>query len=136
MSKKWTVGAPIQAPLDGLETLLKKNGFTADQVTQVVVRVAADEATIVDNREIPDICLQHMIAVMLADKTVSFKSAHDVARMKDPAVLKQRAKVQLVHDPELERFMPKRVGIVEVTLHDGKHFSERVEAVRGTTDKP
>jgi 2-methylcitrate dehydratase PrpD len=134
--KKWTVGAPIQAPLDALETLLKKNGFTADQVKQVVVRVASDEATIVDNREIPDICLQHMIAVMLADKTVTFKSAHDVARMKDPAALKQRAKVQLVHDPELERLMPKRVGIVEVTLNDGKHFSERVEAVRGTADNP
>lgn len=33
--KKWTVGAPIQAPLDALENLIKKNGFTADQVKQV-----------------------------------------------------------------------------------------------------
>ena len=55
---------------------------------QVVVRVATDEATIVNNREIPDINLQHLVAVMLLDKTVSFKSAHDVARMKDPAVLR------------------------------------------------
>src|SRR6266852_872869 len=75
--KKWTVGAPIQAPLDALETLLKRNRFEPEQVRQVTVRVAADEATIVDNREIPDICLQHLIAVMLVDKTVSFKSAHE-----------------------------------------------------------
>ena len=27
---------------------------------------------------------------MLLDKTVSFKAAHDVARMKDPAVLRER----------------------------------------------
>ena len=46
----------------------------------------------------PDICLQHMVAVMLLDKTASFKAAHDKARMKDPAVLRQRAKVQLVPD--------------------------------------
>ena len=134
--KKWTVGAPIQAPLDAMENLLSKNHFEADQVKQVTVRVAADEATIVDNREIPDICLQHLVAVMVADKTVTFKSAHDLARMKDPAVLKQRAKVKLVHDEELERLMPKRVAVVEVALADGKVLSERVEAVRGTADNP
>ena len=38
--KKWTVGAPIQAPLDALEILLKRRPFTADDVQQVTVRVA------------------------------------------------------------------------------------------------
>lgn len=134
--KKWTVGAPIQAPLDALLNLIQKNHFTADQVEKVVVRVAADEAGIVDNREIPDISLQHMIAVMLVDGTVSFKSAHDIPRMKDPAILRQRAKVQLVRDDELEKLMPKRVAIVEVTLSGGKTLSERVETVRGTAGNP
>jgi len=134
--KKWTVGAPIQAPLDAMENILKRTPFAADQVKQVTVRVAADEATIVDNRTIPDICLQHLIAVMVVDKNVTFKTAHDVARMKDPAVLAQRAKVNLVHDEALERLMPKRVAIVEVTLNDGKVLTDRVEAVRGTADNP
>ena len=134
--KKWTVGAPIQAPLDALENLIKKNRFLPDQVKQIVVRVATNEAKIVDNREIPDICMQHLIAVMLIDKTVSFKSAHEIARMKDPAILQQRAKVQLVGTEELERRMPTRVGEVEVTLNDGKSFTERVEAVRGTSENP
>jgi 2-methylcitrate dehydratase PrpD len=134
--KKWTVGAPIQAPLDALDTLLKRHRFEPEQVKQIIVRVAADEATIVDNREIPDICLQHMVAVMLVDKTVSFKSAHDMARMQDPAVLRQRAKIQLVHDEELERLMPRREAIVEVTLVDGAHFSERVGTVRCTVENP
>ncbi len=70
--KKWTVGSPIQAPLDALEILLKRYKFQPDQVKQIVVRAATNEAKIVDNREIPDICLQHMIAVMLIDKTASF----------------------------------------------------------------
>ena len=134
--KKWTVGAPIQAPLDALETLLKRRRFDGALVKQVTVRVAAAEATIVDNREIPDICLQHLIAVMLVDKTVSFKSAHDEARMRDPAVLSQRAKVQLVHDQELERLMPRREAVVEVTLTDGQTVSERVGNVRGTAENP
>jgi 2-methylcitrate dehydratase PrpD len=134
--KKWTVGSPIQAPLDALEILQKQYRFGLDQVQQVTVRVAADEARVVDNREIPDICLQHMVAVMLIDGTVSFRSAHDVARMKDPAVLKQRAKVQLVHDQELQRLMPRREAVVEVTLTGGRRFSERVGNVRGTVENP
>jgi 2-methylcitrate dehydratase PrpD len=134
--KKWTVGSPIQAPLDALESLMKKNRFQADQVKQIIVRVATNEAKVVDNREIPDICMQHMLAVMLIDTTASFKSAHDLARMKDPEILRQRAKVQLVGDQELERLMPRRVGMVEVTLNNGMRFSERVDNVRGTAENP
>jgi 2-methylcitrate dehydratase PrpD len=134
--KKWTVGSPIQAPLDALEILLKRHKFQPDQVKQIVVRAATNEAKIVNNREIPDICMQHMIAVMLIDKTASFKSAHDVARMKYPEILRQRAKVQLLGDEELERLMPLRVGIVEVTLNDGMRVTERVDNVRGTMENP
>jgi 2-methylcitrate dehydratase PrpD len=134
--KKWTVGSPIQAPLDALEILLKQYRFQPDQVKQIVVRTATNEAKVVDNREIPDICLQHMIAVMLIDRTASFKSAHDTARMKDPQILKQRAKVQLVGDEALEKLMPQRVGIVEVTLNDGMRYVERVDKVRGTFENP
>ena len=93
--------------------------FDPDQVQSVTVRVATSEAALVNNREMPDICMQHMIAVMLLDKTASFKAAHDKARMQDPAILKQRAKVQLIPDAELERHLPAREAIVEVTLADG-----------------
>ena len=51
-------------------------------------------------------------------------------------MLRQRAKVQLVGDEELERLMPTRVGIVEVTLNDGMRFTERVDNVRGTIENP
>src|SRR5262245_2742392 len=134
--KKWTTGSPIQAVLDALVNLQKRNPFAADDVKQVLVRVATNKAAIVNNREIPDISLQHLVAVMLIDKTVSFKSAHDVARMKDPIVLRHRAKVQLIPDEELERRMPRREAIVDVTLNNGMKLTEHVEAVRGTFDNP
>jgi 2-methylcitrate dehydratase PrpD len=134
--KKWTVGSPIQAPLDALELILTQRHLDPDQVQSVTVRVASSEAALVTNREMPDICMQHMIAIMLLDKTASFKAAHDKARMQDPAVLKQRAKVQLVPDAELERHLPAREAIVEVTLTDGSRFTETVKAVRGTAENP
>jgi 2-methylcitrate dehydratase PrpD len=134
--KKWTVGSPIQAPLDALEAMRKKHPFEADQVSRVIVRAATSEAGLVDNRDMPDICMQHMIAVMLLDKTATFASAHDKPRMQDPAILRQRAKVTLVRDAELEKLLPKRVAIVEVTLTDGTMLTERVDAVRGTAQNP
>jgi 2-methylcitrate dehydratase PrpD len=134
--KKWTTGGPIQSPLDALENLQKRHPFSADQVKQVVVRAATSAAFTVNNREMPDICLQHLVAVMLLDKTVTFRAAHDIARMKDQAVLRERAKVQLVADEELEKLIPLRVAIVEITLNNGTVLSERVEAVRGTPENP
>jgi 2-methylcitrate dehydratase PrpD len=134
--KKWTTGGPIQAPLDALDNLQKRKPFQADQVKQVVVRVATSAGYTVNNRDMPDICLQHLVAVMLLDKTVTFHAAHDKPRMQDPAVLRERAKVQLIPDEELEKLIPVRVAMVEVTLLDGTRLSERVEHVRGTPENP
>lgn len=134
--KKWTTGGPIQAPLDALQKLLQRHPFQANQVKQVLVRVATSAGYTVNNRDMPDICLQHLVAVMLLDHTVSFRAAHDKARMEDASVLQERVKVNLVPDEELEKLIPLRVAIVEVTLHDGTHLSERVEHVRGTPENP
>jgi 2-methylcitrate dehydratase PrpD len=134
--KKWTVGSPIQGPLDALYAIRSRQAFEAGQVKRVTVRLAPSVAEVVDNRDIPDICLQHMIAVMLLDKTASFHAAHDKPRMQDGAVLKQRAKVNLVRDEDLAKLLPVRVAVVEVELDDGSRLSERVTAVRGTPRNP
>lgn len=134
--KKWTVGTPIQAPLDAIESIRRRRPFEADDVKSVVVRLAPVVGTVVDNRDIPDICLQHMVAVMLIDKTASFHAAHDKARMQDAEVLRQRAKVTYLPDPALDRYLPVRVAAVEITLTDGTRLSDQVEAVRGTVRNP
>jgi 2-methylcitrate dehydratase PrpD len=134
--KKWTVGSPIQAPLDALASFFKQRSFSADDVSKVVVRIASDEANTVSNRDMPDICMQHMVAIMLIDKTVTFRSVHDRARMKDPAVLRQRAKVDVVADPRIDARRPRREAIVELTFADGTQLSEWVRDVRGTADNP
>jgi 2-methylcitrate dehydratase PrpD len=134
--KKWTVGSPIQGPLDALELIRAKKDFSASDVEKVKVFLEPATARVVNNREIPDICLQHMVAIMLIDKTASFKAAHDVERMKNATVLTQRAKVELIPDENLKQFMPVRVAIVEVQLKDGTVLTERVDAVRGTPRNP
>ena len=134
--KRWTIGMPIQAPADALLNIRKAHPFTPDQVKEIAVRLAPQEGAIVDGRVLPDISLQHLMAVMLLDGTISFKSAHDIPRMQDAAILKQREKVKLVPDEELGKLMPHRQSIVEVTLTDGQVFREHVDSVRGTVSNP
>jgi 2-methylcitrate dehydratase PrpD len=134
--KKWTVGTPIQAPLDAIDNIRRQRPFEADDVKAVSVRLAPSVGAVVDNRDIPDICLQHMVAVMLIDKTASFHAAHDKPRMQDQMVLRQRSKVRYVPDASLAPLLPARVAVVEITLNDGTQMSERVEAVRGTVRNP
>ena len=134
--KKWTVGSPIQAVLDALEVLLHDHPIKPVDVEKIVVRIGSGEAHIVDNRDMPDISLQHMVAVMITDGTVTFRSAHDQARMQDSAIQSIRSRVQLVYDDELQRLYPARVAVVEITTTHGKSYRQRVDAVRGSAENP
>jgi 2-methylcitrate dehydratase PrpD len=77
-----------------------------------------------------------MVAIMLLDKTVTFRSVHDRERMKDPTVLRQRAKVEVIADPRIDARRPRREANVELTLKDGTQLNEWVRDVRGTTENP
>ena len=134
--KRWSVGSPIQAPLDALLDLMRTHGINAPDVAQVVVRVAHSGANTVNNRNMPDICMQHLCAVMLLDGIVTFESTHDEKRMKDRRVLKLRRCIELYGDDDLTRAMPSRQGIVELKLKDGREFRSHIEAVRGTAQNP
>ena len=91
--KRWTVGSPIQAPLDAMEALLNKQPIDPDRVQEILVRSAPE--SVVDNSDPPDINIQHALSIMLIDRTVTFRSIHDLARMQDPRVLRLRARVRL-----------------------------------------
>src|SRR5437899_4860157 len=128
--KRWSVGSPIQAPLDALDLLLREQRFSPADVERLVVRVAHQGANTTNNRAMPDICMQHLCAVMVLDGTVSFKAAHDDKRMRDRRVLALREKIELSGDDELTRAMPSRQGIVEIVLRNGTTLRRHVSAVR------
>jgi len=134
--KRWSVGSPIQAPLDSLRDLMRQYQVKADDVERLVVRVARQGANTVDNRDMPDICMQHMCAVMLIDGVVSFASSHDEQRMGDRKVLALRRRIELRGDDALSAAMPSRQGIVEVSLRDGRRLTSHTRAVRGTAENP
>ena len=84
----------------------------------------------------PDICMQHMCAVMLLDGTVTFISSHDEKRMRNRKVLALRQRIELYGDDAMTKAMPSRQSIIELTLRDGRQLRHHTKAVRGTSDNP
>ena len=134
--KTFSVGYPIQAPLDAFLTLRRQHGLTVSNVERIVARLPADGAGIVDNRAMPDVNLQYVIAVALVDGTVSFADSHSHERMKDPRVLMVKQRVQLVADRALMDPEAPRSGRVEVTLRDGRTVSHFTRHAPGTKENP
>jgi 2-methylcitrate dehydratase PrpD len=134
--KVFSVGYPIQAPLDAVLTLRRENGLTPANVQRIVVKLPPDAAGIVDNREMPDVNVQYCIAVALIDGTVSFEDSHSRGRMADPEVLRLKQRVQLVADPTLRDPAAPRGGLVEVTTVDGRTVSHYTKFPPGTKENP
>ena len=134
--KPYSVGYPIQAPLDAFLTLVREHGLNENNVESIVVRIPEDGARIVNNRSMPDINCQHIIAVALVDGGVSFEDSHSYERMADPKVRAAKERVQLIADRELMDPAAPRSGRVEVKLRDGRTVSHFTRHAPGTKENP
>src|SRR5262249_47366331 len=79
--KRWSVGGPIQGPMHVLYELIRGHGIKAADVERVVVGLPQEMLEIVNEREMPDISLQHLLSIMLVDGTMTFAAAHDFKRV-------------------------------------------------------
>jgi 2-methylcitrate dehydratase PrpD len=134
--KTYSVGYPIQAPLDAFLTLRRQNNLTPDNVQHVLVRLPADGAGIVNNNAMPDVNLQHLIAVALQKGAVSFEDSHSRPLMQDRALQDLRKRVELVGDKALQTEEAPRAGFVEVTLKDGRKVNHFTKYPPGTKESP
>lgn len=132
--KKWCVGSPVQAALDCIEALLPDMPATAD-IDTIRIRIRADEAYVVNNRDMPNICLQHLIALYVVDRRLDFASVHDVTRMDQPEIRAVRQRIELVPSQELLA-AGGRQAIVDIVCKDGRALHKHVRHVRGTWGDP
>jgi 2-methylcitrate dehydratase PrpD len=134
--KLYSVGYPIQAPLDAFLTLLREHKLTVDNVERIVARLPEDGARVVNNRSMPDVNCQHIIALALVDGAVSFEDSHSYERMADARVRAVKERVQLIPDRALMDPAARRSGHVEVTLRDGRTVSHFTRHPPGTMENP
>ena len=134
--KPYPVGYPIQAALDAFFVLHGQHTLTPDNVARITVRLPEDGAGIVNDRAMPDVNCQHMIAMALVDGEVTFESTHSYQRMSDPEVLAVKERVELIADPGLMDPEAPRSGRVEITLKDGTALSHFTPHAYGTKQNP
>ena len=134
--KKWCVGSPIQSVLDATTALVAEHRIKPDDVRRMRITMPDDRIHIVDNRSMPDVCVQHLATLAVIDGTVSFAATHDHARMADKTVQMVRSRIDLIPSAELTRAVPARQAIVEIELGDGRTVRHHAKAVRGTPDNP
>jgi 2-methylcitrate dehydratase PrpD len=134
--KPYSVGYPIQAPLDAFLKLRREHGLNAGNVKTIVVNLPEDGARVVNDRSMPDVNCQHIIAVALLKGEVSFEDSHSYEKMKDREILAAKARVQLIADKSLMDPAAPRSGRVEVTLNDGRTVSHFTRHAPGTKENP
>src|SRR3546814_1628459 len=113
-----------------------EHALTADDIVTLRAIMPDDRFVIVNDRDMPDVCLQHLLALTLVDGDLTFASSHDHARMKDPAVLDVRRRIEAIPSAELTAARPARQAIVEIDCADGRRLSHRTRTVLGTPDNP
>src|SRR5262245_31323578 len=134
--KRWPVGGPIQGPLHVLNDLLQQHRLRPDDVEKLTAVLPDKELEIVNNRDMPDICVQHLLAVMLQDGTVTFASAHDFKRMKNARILELRRRIEAIGDPGLTDAERRWRCVMEIRLKDGRTLRHQTMAAKGSFENP
>jgi 2-methylcitrate dehydratase PrpD len=133
--KKWCVGSPIQAALDSLETLSIEAPVDLQGIDRITIELPSFEAPVVDNRDMPNINLQHLAAVFLIEGQLSFEAAHDPDRFRSRQVKALRDKIALVASQTLQE-EGGRQAIVRMLDTSGNVREHRTRHVRGTWGNP
>ena len=134
--KKWCVGSPIQGAIDAVLALMAQHHLKPDNLEQLLIELPDDRCELVNNRNMPNINVQHLVALTLVDGGLTFDSSHDHARMSDPRVLDVRRKIELKPNAQLTTALPPRQVIMTAQLQNGQSHKHHAKAVRGTPDDP
>ena len=134
--KQFSVGSPIQAPLEALLAIMAEHPLSAEAVERVVVRLPVERAATVNNRDILDINLQHILALALVHGKITFATAHDDSLLNLSSVHDLRSRIELVGDAALrDAEFPRQVDLTIIT-RAGPRFAKRLMTYRGTPENP
>jgi len=131
--KRYSVGSPAQAAVQAAEEIVQEFSPNLAMIDRIDIILPADLARVVDDRGMPDVNVQYLVAGTLIDSLCSFKMAHDVDQMTNPIVMSLRERTHLRADNST---VGTRSGEVRLQFLDGTMCSRKVAHVRGTVENP
>ena len=136
----------IQAPLDAVLEILRKDTVKPEEVDRVEVRIVKTGIKLLDEpkdlRYNPKTVVDAQFSIPYSIATAivngrAFVDEYTDSAIKDPRVLSLAKKVKAVHGPELEREFPKHwPAKVVITLKDGRKLETYVPGAKGDADFP
>jgi 2-methylcitrate dehydratase PrpD len=135
--KKYSVGSPIQAPVDCLMNIMNEHGVGPEDFSEIIVYTARGEDRITRrDQHMSNLNLRYLLAATLLDGGLSFHTAHDDARLGQPEIERICAAISIRANPSLSSPESPRQGIVEFITRDGRMLSNHVVKVRGAMENP
>jgi 2-methylcitrate dehydratase PrpD len=135
--KKYSVGSPIQAPVDCLANIMRDHGVGPGDFAEMIVYTPRGEDRITRADQLmSDLNLRYLLAATLLDGGLTFAAAHDDARVHTPGIERITSKISIRANPALSSRESPRQGIVEFLTTDGRILSDHVVKVRGAMENP
>ena len=132
--KKYAVGSPSQAAIEAVVQLLAEHHLDVAEIASIEVALPSESAVVVDNRAMPNVNVQYLVAGTLLDGGFSMRMSQDAERLADPLVRSLMERIALVAE---EDFAHQRAARVEINLREGEAvLSKTVRDVRGTPKNP
>jgi len=130
--KFYSAGYPIHAPVEAALNILSREGLATTEIAGVEVRMATAAADTVNNRDMPSICVQDMVALAMVHGELGFDLAHSSEALGLPEVSALRSRIVVVPDPEIDRLQPRGRG-AKIVIHTqgGARHEEWIEHPRG-----
>jgi len=131
---------PISATLD----LVEEHDLAPDQIESVTIHSLARAADILADaskydphtKETADHSLPYVIAAAIADRQVTPLQFTN-AKIMDPTIRAQLAKVKVIADPEIEAVFPALQRVrVEIATRDGRRLAKQLDYPKGDPRNP
>jgi 2-methylcitrate dehydratase PrpD len=128
--KFYCAGYPIHSSVEAVLSLKGRHGFSTPDIIRIQARLPEYPASVVSDRGMPTISLQHMVAAALVAGKLGFDEAHSATLLASPETLRLKSLIELVGDPDFEVSEP-RGTYVTVHLGDGRVLEEHVSHPKG-----
>jgi len=141
--KLWAARVPIHPSMEAIKALRREDPLDPESVEHVLIRLPVGSFRAVGFPYRPttvtsaQLNLQYCAAIMLLENDV-FLPQFSEEKIGSPAVLAMVERIEIVHDPELDRRMGDKISPetrVEVTLKDGRTLAA-TGRLRGTSGDP
>jgi len=142
--KAFPTEALTHQPMSAVQTIMKENGLTAEEVAKIHIRTTARGADILSDpskydpqtKETADHSLPYCLAAVAADGGV-YPNSFEQEKLFDPRIRRLLGLIEVVADEEIDALFPgTKRAVATIDTTDGRQFTATVDHAKGSPQNP